>query len=260
MSASDNQTGKPLAINAELALTARTQIQDQIGKWLMKLLEYPGYRDWKNRDLQERILLAMMPDHEIEETTDFKFDAVLEQQIDLVAGYHNLISASQALRQTEMYFRRFPFRNGEVGREDHLKTCCELLFSRVYHFRERLLKFLVQLDRKTEPRKTLPHAAIKDDFDKRFRLFLDERHNINHHTGYSDIQMGAIGLTDLLATADQELAWMRASAASYRKVTKAWVAKTRIAAEHVDLYAGLVARLMLMRCDFLRPSGDHNQA
>ena len=243
-----------ITITAELAEISRNQLQDKLAAWIMTLLEYDGFREWKNRNLQQQILFSVLPSHEIEETGEFLFAPEVQKHATLVSNYYSTISAAHSVRQAEKYFRTYPFRKGEVSREDHLKTCCELLFSRIYHFRERFLKLLVKLDRITSPRKTLPIDDIKSDFDKRFATFLEQRHSINHHTGYSDIELGAIGLTDLLASVDDEFEWIRSQRKTYRSVASSWAKKTLSAADQLDVYVGLAAGLMLSRCKFLPPA------
>ncbi len=220
-------------------------------------LAIPGFADWKEEKIKEQLMLNMIPGYEVSEFDEFPMPPEIVEQHKIITGYYNIVSALLSLRQTERYFRRYPFSKGEVSREDHLKTCCELLFSRLYHFRERYLKHLTQLNRKTEPRKSLDVNAIEKSFDAHFRSSLDQRHSINHHTGYSDIELGAIGLSDMLSHASEDLAFMRASRARYRTVTASWVEKTRRLADDLDLYVGYTAVQMMMRCSFLIGSEAH---
>lgn len=240
----------------DVAKRAKTMIHPRLAAWTKSYLAIPGFADWKNEKLKEQLLLNLVPGYEISDFEEFKLpDEIIAQQA-LVAGYYNIVSTQITLRQTEQYFRRYPFRKNEVSREDHLKTCCELLFSRLYHFRERFFKHLTLLNRKTEPKNSLDIQALRTSFEAHFKPFLDQRRIINHETGYSDVELGSIGLSDLLSDTSPDFTPLRASSHRYKAVVASWVDKTRSLADELDLYVGYAAIQMMMRCSFLSATMD----
>jgi hypothetical protein len=240
-----------VAITQQAAADAKSKLQHRIAAWMDKLAAVEGFNDWRLAKMREQMIMTLLPKYVPADMNDFDMPAAIRDEHSLVTGYYNVMSAAHSLRETGLYFRRYPFRNNEVSRESHLKTCCELFFSRVYHFRERFIKQLVQLDRNTQPRKMLPLQAIKDQFASDFATILEERNNINHHTGYTDLQLDAIGLADLLSGNDDDFSFMRTPASTYKHVARDWAKRTLVVADKLDLYVGLVAILMLGRCDFL---------
>ena len=240
-----------IAITPAFASKAKELLEKRLHTWIMSLIAIPGYAEWKNDKLKEQLMFSVDPDHNFPDGDDFVFTKEIMDQHTLITGYYNVLTAMMTVRQTELYFRRYPFRNREVSREDHLKTCCELLFSRVYHFRERFFTHLTKLDRATEPRKSLDLLALRHSFEAHFKQVLDQRRIINHETGYSDIELGSIGLNDMLSDADAEFAAFRTTQHVYRTVSGNWARKTRAIADDLDLYVGYAAAQMLLRCSFL---------
>lgn len=243
--------GGILRMPPEVASTAKKLLEKRLHAWIVRMLAIPGYSDWKNEKFKQQLMFSLDPNHDFPEDEDFAFPKALIEEHALIAGYYNVLSTMLTVRQTEKYFRRYPFRNREVSREDHLKTCCELLFSRVYHFRERFFTHLTKLDRATEPKKSLDIPALKDSFERHFKQVLDQRRVINHETGYSDIELGSIGLSDMLSDADPEFAAFRSPPHVYRTVAANWAKKTQAISDDLDLYVGYSAVQMLMRCSFL---------
>jgi hypothetical protein len=229
---------------------ARQELEAKLHIWLLALLEVDGFKDWKNQQMIRQLTLSMDPTAEIETTGDFNFDAEIVEQHHIVSGYYSLMTALFAVREVKHYFQKYPFAGKSVSREAHLRTCCELLFSRVYHFKTRMMNLLKRLDRKTKPRKTLPLAAYKKSFEDNFAPILQERNALTHEASYSDEQISAFGVSDLLATTP-ELAFLKTTPAAYRKIANQWAKKVDHVGDQLDLYVGFVALVILARCPFL---------
>jgi len=240
----------PIVINADGSKKAQELLQRRLLLWLRKLLAYEGYTEWKNKQIQQTLLAGLIPATELEPLADFRFSEEIEREHPLVAGYYAVLSSVMSVRECEFYFRRYPFGGKNVSREAHLRTCCELFFSRVYQFETRWLRHLTQLSRRTKP-KGLPIELLKAEFRSRFEEIRSVRHQIHHEDEYSDIQLKAVGLGDLLSIGDQQFEWLKMSQLSYRQITKDWIARVHSAADQLDLFVGVTATLMLARCEFL---------
>jgi hypothetical protein len=239
-----------IVVDHSVSRESQRVLQNRIGQWLTQIIEYPGYGEWKNKQLMQTLLEGLIPDMEYDSPPDFDFSADVKQQVDLVQGYHAIISTMHGVRECEFYFRTYPFRGKNISREAHLRTCCELFLSRVYQFKKRWLRQLKWLGRRTQP-KGLSIKSLEEDFDARFGKLVAERNKIHHEQEYSDIQTQALGLGDLLSVTQGTPDWMRVSRGSYLRIRRGWVKTVRNTADQLDLFVGVVATLMLTRCRFL---------
>lgn len=239
-----------LVITPESSREAQDRLQKRLTLWLHDLLEYPGYKEFKNEQLRGTLLAGLLPGEPSYHLSDFRFSPEIEKHHPLVAGYYELLTTIISVRECEYYFRKYPFRNKNVSREAHLRTCCELFLSRIFQFRERWLAHLTRLDRRTNP-KGLPLKALRDEFENRFSSILEARHKIHHEEAYDDIELKALGVGDLLSYGDDHFGWLRVSQGRYRQIRNDWVRRVREAAQQLDLFVGVTASLMLERCQFL---------
>jgi hypothetical protein len=248
-------TAKKIRITHASSRKAQEDLDKRLNAWLQALLKVDGFWEWKNEHLIHQLNVSMDPTAPVQISADFKFETEIVEEHNIVSGYYGLMSALFAVRETRFYFKKYPFSGQSVSREAHLRTCCEMMFSRVYHFKTRMMNLLKRLDRKTEPKKTLPLEAYKKSFEAHFSSILSERNALTHEAAYSDVQIRALGISDILATADPELAFLKMSSAGYRKIANEWIKKVDHVAEELDLYVGFVALLMVTRCGFLVDPG-----
>lgn len=230
-------------------MAAKDAVWTRVSNWLMRLLDYPGFREWKNEVVRRHMSFTLLPHAPVEPFDDFRFDEDTLRQHDIVAGYVRLTRAATDCRSAQHYFRRFPFRGLPIGREEHLRTCAELYYSRVYQFRERLFRLLTWIERRTLP-KGLDVKALKAAFDEQLREELDARHRIHHEEAYSDFELDALGQTDLLAAVGE--GWPRMSDAGYHRLARRWRQRVVASADKLDFWVGVAALLMLVRCRFLQ--------
>lgn len=242
----------PDRIDATVAAAAKESVWPRVSGWLTLLLDYPGFREWKSEVVRRHMTFTLIPQAPVEPLEDFRFDADTLRQHDIVAGYVRLTRAAIDCRSTQHYFRRYPFRGLPIGRDEHLRTCAELYYSRVYQFRERLFRLLTWIERRTSP-KGLDVKALREAFDGQMRAELDARHRIHHEEAYSDFELDALGQTDLLADFDD--GWPRMSDADYHRIARQWRKRVEASADRLDLWVGVVAALMLVRCRFLPQPG-----
>lgn len=242
----------PDRIDGVLAKAARDQVFGSVSRWLTGLLDYPGFLEWKKEVVRRQMVFALLPAAALEPFPDFEFDQATIREHEIVSGYLGLIGAADDCRTTQHYFRRYPFRDLPVGRAEHLRTCCEVYYSRVYQFRERLNRLIVRIARRTGPEK-LNVDMLKNAFEAQFRQELDARHRIHHEAAYSDFELDALGSSDLLSNVDD--AFPRMSDVDYRRIAGQWRRRVEITADGLDFWVGVVAVLLLVRCRFLPEPG-----
>ncbi len=240
----------PQQIGSALAEEARAEIWSRITPWLNQLLDYPGFREWKTESMGQKLAYAALPNHVIEPLEDFEFSQEILQQHHLISGYMQIMSAASDCRATQYYFRRYPFRGLPVGRAEHLRTCCELYYSRVYQFNERLETLLKRLARRTKP-KGFDADGVMKQFREHLAVELDARNRIHHEKEYSDFEIESIGTSDLLDQAGAEFPTI--SHNGFHKISRRWQARVRSTSDKLDLWVGCAAVLMLARCPFLKP-------
>lgn len=229
---------------------AQEELFARIQLWMKKLLENDEYRDWKNRQIKYQLLYALDHDETLEDIGDFSFDPAFEKEIALINGYFRILKTLQLVKQCEYYFRRFAFRNLPVSRHEHLATCCELFASRVYQFESYWKKHLKQIERKAKPA-----VAYASQLEKIFREKLDPilimRNQVHHDQPYSDLEIEALSLGEILTLFDDEIGWNVASRPIYRRIVSDWVRKVRFTHDQLDVFVGATATIMLESAEFL---------
>ena len=100
----------------------------------------------------------------------------------------------------------------------------------------------------------MPLEALEQEFENRFGDLLSERNRIHHEEEYSDIQLKAVGLGDLLSLSEDQMKWLKVSRGSYLRIRRGWVKTVENTAKQLDLFVGVIATLMLSRCQFLLAS------
>lgn len=238
----------PAQVDADLASEARKAMWQRTAAWLKALLEYPGFRDWKMENLRHRMTYVILPQVKPDPLGDFEFDATTLREHELVAGYVALLSAAADCRATQYYFRRYPFRGLTVTREHHLRTCCELYFSRVYQFSKRLESLIKRVERRTRSKDIRSNAMMKQ-FREKLDSELKIRHQIHHESAYSDFEIDSLGTSDLLKDVEQGLFVM--STANYHRISRRWQTRVKQTSDNLDVWTGYMAILMLAKCRFL---------
>lgn len=238
----------PNEIDSSLAKEAKEELFSRISAWLTRLLDYPGFKAWKDEVVRRQITFAILPNLPVEFFDDFHFDQKTIKQHDIVTSYMRLMGAANDCRMVQYYFRRFSFRNLPVGREEHIRTCCELYYSRIYQFEQRLKAALTLIERRTIP-KGLKLHHLRQAFHDQLKVELEERNQIHHQAAYSDFEVEALGVTDLLSSVSDN--YPRMTAAHYRRLTRHWGERVKATAERLDFWVGVVAVLLLARCPFL---------
>lgn len=230
--------------------TAQERISKAIRGWMHKLEEYPGWREWKRLQIGYTLNFDdefMPPNKQAEE---FKFSPEMEKEHAVVTSYIELLSTTNALRDVEWYFRRYPFSHAPVTRESHLKYCCEMYFGRFYQFRERL-KMLSKAVKSAVPEHGLDFGQFIKKFDKEFDQEIRARHGVHHHEGFDDVAISRIALLELTDTSDGREGRKRTYQSHYRKTAKEWASRTKRRSKTLDEFVEAVADALLRTCPFL---------
>jgi hypothetical protein len=239
-----------LSINAESSAKAQAQLFARIQNWMEKLLENDEYRAWKNQQIKNALLYTLDQNETLEDIGNFSFDPTFEKELALVTGYFRLKSTIRLVEQCEYYFRRYAFHDLPVSRHEHIATCCELFASRVYQFESYWRKHNKQVERKTKP-KVSYSGPLEKTFRERLDAILKMRHQVHHDQPYSDIEIEALSTGELLTMFDKDIDWDVASRPTYRRIVNDWVRKVRSVADHLDVFLGATAIIMLETCSFL---------
>jgi hypothetical protein len=116
-------------------------------KWMDKNLSSDEFKKFKRQQIGyvlseewERELGIADPYPE-----PFSFSEQITKEHDLISAFFHLKQAQIMLSQCEYYFRRFPFRDLPVPRDDHIRNMCEFYFGCFYIMRSRLKEVLNKL-------------------------------------------------------------------------------------------------------------------
>lgn len=230
--------------------TAQQEILEAIGEWIRKLEDYPGWQEWKRSQIGYTLNFddEFMPSEMVLE--EFKFSPEIEREHAVVSSYMELLTTTNALRDVEWYFRRYPFSQAPISRESHLRYCCEMYFGRFYQFRERL-KRLSNAVSHAAPSHKLDFGKFIKSFDQEFDQEIRARHGVHHHEAFDDVAISRVALLELTDQSDSRGLRRSAYQAYYRKTAKEWAERTKRRSGKLDQFVEAVATALLKECPFL---------
>ena len=184
----------------------------------------------------------------------------VEKQREIILSFNFLVQSTTTLSQFEHYFRIYPFRRGQVAREDHARNMCELYLMNIYIFRGRLKTVLNSLA-KGIPGVRVNVSGVLKAFDQVFDKELRLRNNITHHQPFDETVLRRIGLArivPLIATkvkgdVDPNAAkFLREQYMhTYRSFMSEWSRRARDTSHHLELLIEDLAGVILQRAAFL---------
>lgn len=231
----------------------QSELLDAISVWIKALDSYPGFRE-----CQRKKLGALLSDLEGFSISDdafpekFKFTAEIDRQHEAILTYLSLAQSLHTLQQCEFYFRRYPFADLPVSKEDHIRNVCEMYFSRFYEFKERLKRCLNAVDATIEG--NINTGAVLKRFAKDFDQELRARNSIHHHERFDDGAIQGIGLALMMGYSDKVgPGWRDVANRGYRRSSAEWAARVKRRSKKVETYLEAVAGAMLDMCSYLQP-------
>lgn len=234
--------------------TSRIQMREAIVKWISRLENYPGWKEFSRAKLGHTLFFDEMDSEDIADSEeDFEFREDIEKERLLIIRYIGLNQTIDSLRECEYYFRRFPFRGLSVTRSNHITNICEMYFSRCYEYKQRLKEYLNTLNEITPGHIDNVGTFLKR-FDKEFEQELQIRNRIHHRERFKDISIDRVFLRETLHDADDSEVKKQILKIEYRKVSKQWVQYVRNSGDKMDKFLEVVAKKTLECCKFLSHS------
>lgn len=234
---------------AEISKDGFEQALDATTPWINSLLDFPGFREWKNRSL-----LATMSYGEpwFKGTSgDFVFPSHIVRQHAVITAYYAMHSTWRALADTEFYFRRFPFNGMPIDMDTHLRYTCENYFARFYEFKERMKACLNAINSVIAPVR-LDVGAVMKQYEKIFRTELKQRNLIHHHYRFDEITLDRIGFEGLMAYAKHPAEeWRSLQRTTYRRVSREWAQRAKRRSSDVRSFLSVVGNALVEHCEFL---------
>lgn len=239
----ENKTPEPTELASARMLNA-------IDRLIARLNATPGWREAKVASL----VAAMDLDGILSEPSDEGKPIALPPEMDVqhavVTRYLELCDLVLSVKSCEYYFRRFPFNGLPVTRHEHLSNICELYFSRIYQFKERL-KNLVDAVDVSAPRHGIQFGPFIKRFAKEFDQEIRERNQIHHFQKFVDLDIERVFLTGMHDMVFPNGGWKAEQRAYYRKVAKEWAQRVRNRGARLDEFLEAVAEALLQGCPFL---------
>lgn len=223
-----------------------------IGKWLSKLDQVPGWREWKKKVTST----AYWFDDNYLDTApvskQFTLPTDLDRERAVIECYLALHSTLASLRDCEYYFRRFPFRGMPISKHDHLRHICEMYFSHFYEFKTRLSECLNAVNAILDQSNKLKMGVVIKAFSKEFDQEIRERNNIHHHNRFEDLALDNLFLT-ALPMEDEKRASIhnRRHNAAYRRASNEWATRVVHRTPKIENYLNGVAGIILANCPFV---------
>lgn len=223
-----------------------------ISRWLITLEQYPGWKEYRRKRASHTLYYD---DHfcSTEHPGDFTFPKEIEIQHDVIMTYLEVCQTLDVLKQTEYYFRNYPFRNNEVSKCNHLTNICEMYFNRFYEMKERLKNYFKAL-KIAAPQFEIEVGSTIKQFERAFDSEIRARNEIHHHRRFEDLALNRIFLTEFIAASRGDTGWPQEHKACYRRLSKEWAARVRQSGTRLDVFMEEVARATLATCPFLKAS------
>lgn len=237
-------------IRAEWPKTA--EVLERLHAWSKPLRDRPDFRAFNRRKIGAAIDLH--GDDPAAGGGDFQIPPELEAEYDAVMKFYFLHAACDRLQSLHLYFRRYPFRGGEMRKVEHLQNMFDLFGSGFYVVLQRMEKYLNAL----EP---LAGTDLKigrwvKRYRKDFAAELGPRHQTTHDRPYDDIVYDRLWVSELMGTkdADDGAYWRREHQALYRRESRRWAARAKRRSRLVLVHLEAIAELTLEHAAFLTPA------
>jgi hypothetical protein len=231
---------------------ASTRLIDAIGKWIARIDDQPGWRDWQ-RGKVAAVLAAAEGLPLPKGQPDYNFPEPLNRQHAAIMSYMDLFKSLEALKQCEFYFRRYPFRGLPVTKDEHLRNICEMYFNRFYEFRERMKRCLNTVNSSLDGASKLVVGAVLKTFDKAFDQEIRARHRVHHFGAFDDLAFDTISIARLMAKSETVgLGWEFVADKNYSTAAREWSQRVIRRSKVVALYLEAVAEAMLTHCTYLQ--------
>lgn len=163
----------------------------------------------------------------------------------IIESYTNLAQMVPAVRQCEYYFRRFPFSELPVTRNDHLRNVCEMYFDRVMQFRDRL-KVSLNICKDYKVIDNNEVSRLIKLFNRVFAFEHKSRNTTHHLVRFDYDDLNQLGMVELIGHSfPAEIASLLTPRSLYRKAAAQWVQRVRTRSEGLGQIVEYVAGLML---------------
>ena len=233
----------------------QSELMDAIGMWVKGLDSYPGFREWQRKKVVAVLSLLegiTLKDDAFPE--EFKFSDEADRQHAAIMAYLSMASSFHTLQQCEFYFRRYPFADLPVSKEDHIRNMCEMYFNRFYEFKERLKRCLNAVEKTIEG--TINTGSVLKQFARDFDQELRARNSIHHHERFDDAAIQGIWVASVMGYSDKMgPGWKDVANRGYRRSSSEWAARAKRRSKMVENYLEAVAGAMLDMCPYLKPEG-----
>lgn len=232
----------------------QSELMNAISVWIKALDSYPGFREWQTKKVGAVLsLVEGIPLRDDDFPGEFKFTAEIDRQHEAILAYLSLAQSFHTLQQCEYYFRRYPFADLPVSKEDHIRNMCEMYFNRFYEFKERLKRCLNAVDATLEG--TINAGQVLKSLAKDFDQELRARNSIHHHDRFDDGAIQGIGVALMMGYGDElSPGWRDVASRGYRRSSAEWAARAKRRSKMVETYLEAVAGAMLNMCPYLKPN------
>ena len=179
--------------------TSREKVLDLFVARATRVMDDPKRVKAANQSIMKTLLRHIDQNLPAGDFTGLPTPSLLEEQENTVlASFLALQSILESLRQCEFYFRRYPFADLPVSRNEHLRNICEMYFDRIYQLKVRLKITLNLLKRLRGVEKDERFGSLIKAFERALDWELRQR-NATHHTRRFEYDaIDQLGLIDLL--------------------------------------------------------------
>lgn len=231
-------------------------ILKKINDFTENLMGEENYKKIKNMQMAEALHYAETGEqlYESSEKLDFhSSDKQFEKQWEILVEFLELHTVYESIRDSEFYFRRYPFRNKEVTKYNHFKYITEMFNYRIYEFKEKMKKLLTHIERYIK-RGKLNIKEIDKGFEKRFKSILEARHYTTHKGNFRSLESDALWVTNLISHTgiSSSKGWESVYNQAYRRETRRMAEKVNKVTKIIEEYLKSISDFMIENCDFLK--------
>lgn len=224
------------------------QLRVNIPKWVIANLSAPEFTEFQRKRLE-----YVLFNHLTDDLPDFTLAPEIAKEHAVITAVFGVFTSHKTLSQCEYYFRRFPFREAVISRDDHLQNICEFYLSCFYVMKNRIKTTLNNLKIACPSCKLRVGNFVKA-FEKEFDDELHARNQINHRKPLDDIGITRISITGMLSGNEDphNKMWRFQHVTAYKRFSKEWSLRARSRALRMQVFIEALSAGILTEAAFLR--------
>lgn len=215
-----------------------------------KTFKVPGFKDFK----EKRIKDALFPDDNevIDSPYIFPFPKEYEVQHVALEAYVALYQSIMDLSDYQYYFRRFPFKEGDISKHNYIRITCENYLSAFYVIKERLKNYFNKM-KEAGCISNESAGLIIRNFEKRFDHELRQRNSKHHREDFTSENIKRLSVLKLFAPSGEKATEFldREHRLEFKQYMRQWHDRVILRSQHLSEYLDIASQILIASTSFI---------